>query len=152
MIVKLLSASKIKENQLIRSISETLAKINDMPKKEQAAHLYACGPILRDFLRWAFKPPHKFLLPEGVMEFPTPTDNDDATRASTLIQHVRKFYMYTDDPQAVNMKQEKRERLFKEFLHQLTPEDANLVLAVKDGKLPYPKITKKLCEEAWPEF
>ena len=48
------------------------------------------------------------------------------------------------------MKPLQREVQFVQFLETLDPDDAKLVLSIKDKKMPYKGITRKLFEEAWP--
>lgn len=49
-----------------------------------------------------------------------------------------------------NLKQVRREYLFVQFLENLDKDDAELILAVKDKKIPYKGITKKFIEEVYP--
>ena len=49
-----------------------------------------------------------------------------------------------------NMRPLQRETQFVQFLESLDPDDAKLVVSIKDKKMPYKGITKGLFEEAWP--
>ena len=49
-----------------------------------------------------------------------------------------------------NMRPLQRETQFVQFLEALDPDDAKLVVSIKDKKMPYKGITKGLFEEAWP--
>ena len=51
-----------------------------------------------------------------------------------------------------NLSQAKREMLFVGLLETIDPEDAKLLLAVKNKEIPYPTITKKLVNDAFPGF
>jgi hypothetical protein len=46
----------------------------------------------------------------------------------------------------------KRESIFIEVLETVSPEEAKLVLMMKDKKLTYKGINRKLIEEALPEI
>jgi len=48
------------------------------------------------------------------------------------------------------MSPHKREVQFVNFLESLDPDDAKLVISIKDKTMPYKGITRKLFEEAWP--
>jgi hypothetical protein len=45
----------------------------------------------------------------------------------------------------------KRETLFIEFLESLDPDDAELIIGMKDKKLPFRGLTKKTVCEAFPK-
>jgi hypothetical protein len=51
-----------------------------------------------------------------------------------------------------NLKPLKRETMFVEFLESLAPKDAELILAIKDKKLPFKGITEDIVREAFPEL
>jgi len=89
-----------------------------------------------------------FQLPEGNPPYKTPDDMIDNTGG--LYQEVRKMYIFTKNQRSANIHQIKRERVFIEMLESIHPEDANLMLGVKEKKLPYKGITSKLVEEAFP--
>ena len=52
---------------------------------------------------------------------------------------------------ASNLNRIKKEKIFIEILEAVSPEEAKLVLQVKDKKLSYKGINRKLVEEALPE-
>ena len=89
-----------------------------------------------------------FELPEGVPPFETPEDMIDNTGG--LYQEVRKMYIFTKNQRSAQIHKIKRERVFIEMLESIHPEDAKLMLGVKEKKLPYKGITTKLIEEAFP--
>jgi len=89
-----------------------------------------------------------FELPEGRPPFNVPDDMIDNTGG--LYQEVRKMYIFTKNQRSANIHQIKRERVFIEMLESIHPEDAKLMLGVKEKKLPYKGITSKLVEEAFP--
>ena len=89
-----------------------------------------------------------FELPEGTPPYNTPEDMIDNTGG--LYQEARKLYIFTKNRRSSDIHQIKRERIFIEMLESIHPEDAKLMLSVKDKKLPYKGITVKLIEEAFP--
>jgi len=56
------------------------------------------------------------------------------------------------EPVNTNVHQIKRESLFIDLLESIHPEEAKLVCSVKDKKIPYKGITKKLVKEALPNL
>ena len=53
-----------------------------------------------------------------------------------------------------NMVQWKREKIFTDFLKSINPQDAELVIAMKDKDLTsvFPTINKELAQEAFPKY
>ena len=49
------------------------------------------------------------------------------------------------------MKPIKRETLFIEFLESIDPDDAKMILSMKDKKSPYKGLTKKLITDTFPQ-
>ena len=66
-----------------------------------------------------------------------------------LYGSLRKMYLFIGEGNPAVTKN-KREILFVNMLESLDPEDAKLLLAVKDKKMPYKGITKKLVTETFP--
>ena len=64
-----------------------------------------------------------------------------------LPREMRKFQYFFKES---NLNTIKREKLFIELLETVSPEEAKLVLMVKNKKLTYKGITRKLVEEALP--
>ena len=90
-----------------------------------------------------------FELPEGDPPFTPPEDMID--NIAGLYKELRKMYIFTKNQRSANIHQIKRERVFIEMLESIHPEDAKLMLGVKEKKLPYKGITSKLVEEAFPD-
>lgn len=110
------------------------------------------NPALLAILRHTHDPNIKFALPEGI-----PPYNDFeglAGEADTrLYQELRKLYLFVEGGHTT-LHQLRRETLFIELLESIAPEDAKMLLAMKDKK-PYPEkkgLTKKLVVEAFPDL
>lgn len=130
------------------SISEILNKVSEIPsKKEKIEYLQKNqSRQLLDILRYAYDDRIKFLLPEGAVPYkPCPFPGQEAS----LYQESRRLYLFVEGGNP-NLKQMKRELLFIQLLEMLDPNDAKLIVAVKDKKLPYKGVNKKLIEEAFP--
>jgi hypothetical protein len=51
-----------------------------------------------------------------------------------------------------NVKPMKREMLFIEFIESLDPDDAKLVLSIKNKKMPWKAISKHVAKKAFPNL
>lgn len=122
-------------------------------KKEKIAKLREhSGAPMKQVLGWTYDPNVKWLLPEGDPPYkPLATGIEAEGR---LVSELRRLYLFIDgstDTQK-NLKQVRREQLFIELLESVDPGDAKVLLGMKDGKLPFKSITKKLVAEAFPNL
>lgn len=129
-------------------VAEILKKASEM--KDEAARIQWLrqnnNVVLETVLRGAFDPTIKWLLPEGE---PPYKPNDLVDQQHRMYSEVRKMYLFIEGGNP-NLKQLRRESLFIELLETVDPEDAKLLLAIKDKKLPYPNITPELIRKAFP--
>ena len=126
-------------------LAEILKKASDFEKKiDKIDWLYRNdSPALRAILKYAYDPKVKFILPEGA---PPYKQNQLPDLQSVLYSELRKLYLFIEGGNP-NLKQTRREYLFIQLLENLDKEDAELIVAVKDKKIPYKGITKKFVEE-----
>lgn len=104
------------------------------------------NPGVIAMLRMAYDPNIKFNLPEGSPPY-KPCEYLD--QQSMFYNSIRKLYLFINEGNP-GVTQVKREMLFINMLESLDPEDAKLLLAVKEKKMPYKGITKKLVLETFP--
>mgnify|MGYP006995912341 CR=1 FL=1 len=119
-----------------------LDEINADPKKIE---LYKADAALRLIFEYAFIPEKKFILPEGDPPY-KPAAEPLGMTPTNLFSELRRLYIFC----RADLKPLKRESLFVSFLEGVHPDEAKLLLAVKDQKLTklYPKVTRKLVESA----
>lgn len=129
-------------------LAEILKKASEFEKKQDRIdYLYKNDShALRAILKYAYDPKVKFILPEGA---PPYKPNDLPDLQSVLYSELRKMYLFIEGGNT-NLKPVRREYLFVQFLENLDKADAELILAVKEKKLPYKGITKKFIEEIYP--
>jgi Family of unknown function (DUF6433) len=129
-------------------VAEFLEKVSKLKKKEDkvAALKFNNSYVLRTILQGAFDPRVKWLLPEGSPPF---KKQDIVDQEHILIKEARKLAYFVEGAYP-NLKQMKRETMFIEFLEALAPADAELVLSIKEKKLPYKGITVDMVREAFP--
>jgi hypothetical protein len=133
------------------TLPELLTHIGDLPAAKKASALKQIAnltPELKTVLKYTFHKNIMFELPKGAppyKEMETP-ENWGHNR---LPRELRKFqYFITGN----NLNPIKREAMFIEVLESVSPEEAKLVLMMKEKKLTYKGITRKLIEEALPEI
>jgi hypothetical protein len=102
--------------------------------------------VLHMILRGAFDPTIKWALPSGA---PPYKPNDLVDQQHRLFTEARKLYLFVEGG-SPNLKQLRRETLYVELLETVDPEDAKLLLAIKDKTLPYPGVTLDIVNKAFP--
>lgn len=115
-------------------------------KEERVLALQANDSLaMKSVLQGIFHPDIKFCLPEGDPPY-KPSDFDEPGR---IYQECKKFYIFVEG-QAPNVNAIKREKLFIDLLESLPPQDAKLVLAMKEKKNPFKGLTKDVVLAAFP--
>lgn len=123
-------------------VTVMLDEINEDPSKIE---LYKTDAALKIIFEYAFLPEKKFILPEGEPPF-KPAAEPMGMTPTNLFSELRRMYVFCRE----DLKPIKREGLFISFLEGVHPEEAKMLIAVKDQTLHklYPKITRKLVESA----
>jgi hypothetical protein len=117
-------------------------------KQEKIAFLQAnFSATLADVLILGLHPSVKWLLPEGA---PPYNKNDMDNQEFVMFRQVKKLYMFLDGG-GNHLKQLQREKIFVDVLQSLAPADAELLISIKDKKLPY-GLTADLIREALPQL
>ena len=132
------------------SISEILEKSQEFKtRKEKVAWLKANDtPALRTVIKYAWDDNIKFLLPKGSAPYkPMPTNEGHGM----LYHEARKLYLFVEGGNP-NLKQLRREQLFIQLLESIDPKDAELIINVKDKKLPYKGLDRNLIKEAFKDL
>jgi len=107
---------------------------------------------LKLILGATYDPRVKWLLPEGAPPYKPLSKGSDGEM--DLAGELRKLYLFTEgntDTQR-NLKQHRREELFIGLLESLDPDEAKLLIGMKDRKLPFKGVTRKLVAEAFPNL
>jgi hypothetical protein len=130
------------------------AEVEKASKKEDKIRILKenSSPVLKQILGLTYDPRVEWLLPEGTPPF-TPLPND-ADAEITMGNASRQFYLFVKgntDTQR-NLKQVRREQLFIQLLESINPVETKVLLGMKDRKLPYKGVTRKLVAEAFPNL
>ena len=132
-------------DEVIESISKVKSK---KTKIEALKHcIQTCEPLLTVF-RLMYDKEVSFDLPEGNPPYrAAPKESDLQGYLYGEFRRIR-YFIKGQHPE---IKANKKESLFIEFLESMDQDDAKLLLAIKDKKSPYPGITKKLIKETFKE-
>ena len=88
------------------------------------------------------------MLPEGEPPF-KPTEVLDTE--SRLLNEIRRIYLFVEGGNP-NLTKSRREFLFIQLLESIHPLDAKLIISIKDRKLPFKGLTKKIAQQAFPDL
>ena len=120
-------------------------------EKIEVLHSYSSA-ALKAVLGYTYDPNVKWLLPDGIPPYKPVAEGIEAD--GRLISEVKRFYLFVEGPSDAqkNLKQHRREQLFIELLESVDPDDAKVLIGMKDGKLPYRGMTRKLVADAFPNL
>lgn len=141
-----MAVNKIK-NMRVDDILKRVAEAKTRKEKIEVLHTYNHRG-LRDVLKGAFDDTVEFNLPSGA---PPYTPGSDHAFGSTLLKQSKKFKYFVKTPQRPKANA-KVETIFIQMLESLHPEEAQIVVWMKDKDLSgkYKGLTKKLVSEAFP--
>ena len=97
---------------------------------------------------YAFDPNIKWLLPEGAAPY-KPTDILDVE--GRLLHELRRLYLFVEGGNP-NLTKMRRETLYIQLLESIHPKDAILLNSIKDKKIPFKGLNKKIVQQAFPDI
>lgn len=129
-------------------IAQVLKNANELDTVEKRRDYILANdsPAIQAILKHCYEPNIKFALPSGKAPY-VPSDGDRLE--GRLYGEVRKLYLFVEGGHP-NLTKLKREQLFIDLLESIHPEDAELLVAVKDKKMPYKHITLNLVKKTYP--
>jgi hypothetical protein len=130
------------------AIHEILKKTNQFEKREdKIVYLRNSWSVpLGTVIKYALDSNVKWLLPVGEPPF---KEAESVNTNNRLQAEVKRFYLFVEGGNT-NLTKLKRESLFIQLLESIHPEDAKIVLRMKDKKDPYEGIDRSLILEAFP--
>jgi hypothetical protein len=131
----------------ISEIFSQISKIKNVAERQNALATCANNKALMQILHACFHPEVKFVLPDGAPNYTKLEKSVDAQ--GTLYREAKKLYLFIEGL-APPMHQLRRETLFVQLLEALDPDDAELLLSVKEKKMPYKGITYDLVASTFP--
>tara|TARA_B110000977_G_C10720684_1_gene355077 strand:- start:81 stop:575 length:495 start_codon:yes stop_codon:yes gene_type:complete len=133
------------------SFAEIFDKVSKIKsKKEKVSFLKQYQTdALRMVVKSSFDPKIVWALPEGEVPF-RPNDAPEGTEHSNLSYEARKLYHYIQGGNPI-LTQSKRESMFVALLESLHPDEADILVAAKDGLLhqKYKGLSKNVVMEAF---
>jgi hypothetical protein len=129
-------------------MSEILKKAESITtRKDKIAFLKSqYTKALHEVLAFGYDPRVVWTLPETDPPY-NPCETLEAQ--GMLYSQARKLYLFVQGGSGGQIPQARKEQLFIQLLESVDPEDAKLLLSVKNKKIPYRGITQKLVEEAY---
>lgn len=131
---------------MAKYITEVLKEINDDPSLLKSTYkMNGDGGPLGAIFRHSFTADGKFFLPSDEPPYKKSPEPMGMTPAQ-FITETRKFYLFCRR----DLKQIKREQLFIQMLESIHPDEAKILMAIKDQTLPklYPNITRSVVADA----
>ena len=130
------------------SIAEVLEEVGKAKTREEKREVLKKNESwsLRALLQQNFHPQASWLIPPGA-----PPYKPNQTAADTSLHfEAKKLEYYTDAGK--NLPMLKREGMFVSLLERLSPDEAEILIAIKDQKLSYKGLTYKLVKDTWPDL
>ena len=136
------------------NVRETFEEISKAKTREEKREVLKKRQnfATKALLQLNFHPAVKWLLPPGAPPY-TPSTEGDMT-SNSLHYEIKKLDYYTDpSPHSLDeLPMLRREAMFVGLLERLDPQDAVMMIAIKDKKLSYKGLTYKLVKDTWPEL
>ena len=136
------------------NVRETLEEVAKAKTREDKREVLKKRENLatKALLQLNFHPDAKWLLPPGAPPYEPAKEGD--IQSNTLHFEIKKLDYYTDpSPHPLSeLPMLRREAMFVGLLERLDPQDATMLIAIKDKKLSYKGLTYKLVKDTWPEF
>ena len=135
-----------------KGIAEILAEASKMETVEQRVDYLKQNnhPSLQTVLYYCYHPSINWLLPDTDPPYNPRLKEEDIQ--NVLKSDFRKVRMFVEGKEYDNIKPLKREMLFIEFIESLDPDDAKLILSIKNKKMPWKNISKHVVKKAFPNL
>jgi len=136
---------------MYKSLYEELSIISELKttkEKIEAILTHRRRDAFKSLFGLAYDQNVKWLLPEGEPPF-KPTEVLDTE--SRLLNEIRRIYLFVEGGNP-NLTKSRREFLFIQLLESIHPLDAKLIISIKDRKLPFKGLTKKIAQQAFPDL
>jgi len=133
---------------MVIGMSEFLQKVAKLKRTQEKVDALRHNDSiqLRIILQGAFDPSVVWLLPPGE---PPYKPNELVDQQHVLLKECEKLRYFIKGFYD-NLNQTKRETMFVELLERVDPEDAKLLCAIKDKKMPFNGITLQHVKEGLP--
>ena len=136
-------------NKGVAEILEEAAKLETV--EDRAEHLKKHNtPALQTALYYCYHNEINWQLPDTDPPYKPRGKEEDLQ--NVFKKDFRKVRMFVSGKDYDNIKPIKREMLFIEFIESLDPDDAKLILSIKNKKMPWKAISRHVAKKAFPEL
>jgi len=135
------------------TLPELLEHISDLPAGKRVDAIRAIAnlkPDLKKVFQLTYHKDLTFDLPAGDPPY-KPLDMPSNWGYNRLPKELKKFGYFLNGVKN-NLTKHQKEKMFIEMLETVSLPEAQLILMIKDKKLKYKGLTRKLAEEALPEL
>lgn len=129
---------------ILREISEIESPQDRVTALQQHKYTQA----IKQVCLYAYDQNIKWVLPEGKPPY-KPCEFVDVE--GRFISELRKLYLFVEGGNP-NLTPFRRETLFIQLIESIDPKDASLLCSIKDKKLPFKNLTKKIVHQAFPDI
>jgi hypothetical protein len=134
-----------------QTLHEIFTAVGDAKTREEKIEVLRTYNELyvRDVLKGAYDDTIQFIIPMGKPPFKEAPEQNPPTH---LKRHSKKFKYFVKGGPGENLHKMKVESIFISILESIHPDDANIVVWMKDKDLAgkYKGLTKKLASDAFP--
>ena len=133
------------------NVIETLEMIDKAKTRDEKREILKSRDnyATRALLQLNFHPDVKWHIPRGSPPY-TPSQESDSTEGSIHFEVKKLNYFVKGGGHDLSML--KRESMYVQLLERVDPEDAKLLIAVKDQNLSYKGLSYKLVRDVWPDL
>ena len=132
----------------ISQILEEAAALPDVQSRVEHLHKHD-SVILQGVLKVMFDEDINMDLPDGDPPYRPATPEQSIDLEERLYSEWKKMYLFLPGN---NIAKIRREQLFIQYLEGLHPEDAKLILAMKEHRTPWKPMSAHVARKAYPEL
>ena len=135
------------------SLPEIMQHVSDLTNEDRPNAMQAIARLRPDFkaaIQLVFVDGIQLDLPAGAPPYKK-LDMPDNWGYNRLPRELKKMHYFIKGSSS-KLTKAKKESMFIEMLESLSPQEAKLLIQIKDKKLEYKGITKRYVKKAFPEF
>lgn len=135
------------------SLPEIMQHVSDLTNEDRPVAMQAIARLRPDFkaaIQLVFVDGIQLDLPAGAPPYKK-LDMPDNWGYNRLPRELKKMHYFIKGSSS-KLTKAKKESMFIEMLESLSPQEAKLLIQIKDKKLEYKGITKRYVKKAFPEF
>lgn len=133
------------------TIHSKLKEVDELPTEEERIKALQAlsSKHLKEVFSYTFDENIVWLLPEGDPPYKPSTEKKDKMEPR-LLQEMKSLPIFLNIGPYKTMIKGRREKIFIDILQTIAPDDAVLLLSMKNRKLPFENLPKSLVEKAFP--